>query len=353
MLAEYDPRLHQLLHAEEQRQAYTLNLIASENYIPSWIRNISSSVLTNKYAEGYPGKRFYAGCTYVDEIERMAISRCNEVFNAHHSNVQPHSGSQANMAAYFALASPGDKILGMNLASGGHLTHGQHINFSGTFYHGLGYTVDPNTERLDYEAIADLAQYHRPQIIVAGASAYSREINFHRLSQIAQSVDAYFVADIAHIAGLVAAGIHQSPIPFADCVTSSTHKTLRGPRGGIIMCHKKHTQSIEKAVMPGIQGGPLMQQIAAKALALSYAQEPEFKAYQQQIVTNAQALAQALNQRGYRKKSHPTAPARRQRTGPGSNRNSRDGRGAVCPHRNDGQSGRCAHPHRARPRGAL
>lgn len=300
MLEQYDPRLSQLLAAETQRQEDTLNLIASENYIPQFIRDVGASILTNKYAEGYPGKRYYAGCEYVDEIEQLAIARCRELFNAHHANVQPHAGSQANMAAYFALLEPGDRIFGMNLASGGHLTHGQKVNFSGKFYYGLAYTVDPNTELIDYEAVEDLALYHRPQMIIAGASAYPRHINFYRFSQIAQRVDAYFLSDMAHISGLVAAGLHQSPIPFSDCVTSSTHKTLRGPRGGIILSHKDHANKIDKAVMPGVQGGPLMQQIAAKAVAFSYAQEPEFKAYQQQVLNNAKALAHALQQRGYR-----------------------------------------------------
>lgn len=300
MLQQYDPRLSELLAAEEQRQEETLNLIASENYIPEFIRSVSASVLTNKYAEGYPGKRYYAGCTYIDEIEQLAILRCRELFNAHHANVQPHAGSQANMAAYMALLQPGDRILGMNLSSGGHLTHGQKVNFSGKFYYGLAYTVDPHTELLDYEAIEDLALYHRPQMLIAGASAYPREIDFYRFSQIARRADAYFMADMAHIAGLVAANLHQSPIPFSDCVTSSTHKTLRGPRGGIILSHKDHANAVDKAVMPGTQGGPLMQQIAAKAVAFSYAQEPEFKQYQQQTVNNAKALATALQKRGYR-----------------------------------------------------
>jgi len=300
MLQHYDPDLSDLISKEEDRQSKTLNLIASENYIPEWIRQISASVLTNKYAEGYPGKRYYAGCSHIDAIERLAIDRCKKLFNAHHANVQPHAGSQANMATYFALLNPGDRILGMNLASGGHLTHGHKVNFSGTFYYGLGYTVDPTTERLDYEAIEDLALYHRPRAIIAGASAYPREINFHRFSQIAQKAESYLIADMAHISGLIAAGLHHNPTPFADCVTSSTHKTLRGPRGGIILSNKKHARAIDKAVMPGIQGGPLMQHVAAKAAMFAHAQQPEFHAYQRQTIANAKALGQALEARGYR-----------------------------------------------------
>jgi len=295
-----DPQLARLLQAEENRQRDTINLIASENYIPTWLREITASALTHKYAEGYPGKRYYAGCGYIDKIEQLAIQRCKKLFDAHHANVQPHTGSQANMAAYFGLLNPGNKIMGMSLASGGHLTHGQRVNFSGQFYHSLSYTVDPSTEYIDYEAVEDLARYHKPHALIAGASAYPRAIDFYRFYQIAYRVGCYLIADIAHISGLVAAGLHQSPVPFADCVTSSTHKTLQGPRGGIILCHKKHAKAIDKAVMPGIQGGPLMQQVAAKACLFAHAQSEDFRTYQRQILNNAKALAHALSQRGYR-----------------------------------------------------
>ncbi len=298
-MARYNT-LFDLITAEKERQETTINLIASENYASKEVREVTGSVLTNKYAEGYPGKRYYAGCTVVDEVEQIAIDRCKTLFQADHVNVQPHSGSQANMAAYFAILKPGDTILGMSLVEGGHLTHGHPVNFSGQLYKVVQYQVDPETEMIDYDEIEQLARTHKPKLIIAGASAYSRIIDFERFARIAKNVGALLLADIAHIAGLIAAGLHPNPFPHADIVTSTTHKTLRGPRGGLIMCKQEFAQKIDKAVMPGIQGGPFMNVIAAKAVAFYEASLPTFKTYQQQVIANAQRLAQELSSIGYR-----------------------------------------------------
>jgi glycine hydroxymethyltransferase len=295
-----DPQVAQLIKREEQRQEETINLIASENYASSAVMQATGSVLTNKYAEGYPGKRYYPGCAVVDEAEMLAIDRCKQLFHAEHANVQPHSGSQANMAVYFSLLQPGDTILGMSLASGGHLTHGHGVNFSGTLFKSIQYTVDKDTELLDYDAIEKMAQEFQPKLIISGASAYSRTIDFERLSKIAQSVNALLLADIAHIAGLVAAGLHPSPINYADFTTSTTHKTLRGPRGGLIMTSAAHAAKIDRSIIPGMQGGPLMNTIAAKAVAFHEALQPSFVEYQKQIIINASAMAQELINLGYR-----------------------------------------------------
>jgi len=299
-LAQTDPKLFDIITHEEKRQQYQINLIASENYASPAVREATASVLTNKYAEGYPGKRYYGGCEFVDQAELVAIDRCKQLFNAEHVNVQPHAGSPANMAAYFALLKPGDTILGMSLAEGGHLTHGHAVNFSGQLYNSVQYKVSPQTEELDYDEIATLAYECKPQLIVAGASAYSRIIDFEKFAHIAKEVNAFFMADIAHIAGLIAAGLHTNPFPHADIVTSTTHKTLRGPRGGLIMCKEKFAQKVDKAVMPGIQGGPFMNIIAAKAVAFHEALQPEFKTYQQQVISNSQIMANKLKELGYR-----------------------------------------------------
>jgi glycine hydroxymethyltransferase len=300
MITNYsDLKIQALITAELERQETELNLIASENYVSPAVLAASGSILTNKYAEGYPDHRYYAGCRIIDEVEALAIERAKELFNAEHANVQPHSGSQANMAVYFALLQPGDTILGMSLAEGGHLTHGHKINFSGQFYHSVQYKVHPETELLDYNEIEELAIEHKPKLIVCGASAYSRIIDFKRLSEIAKKVGAYLHADIAHIAGLITAGLHPSPFPYADVVTSTTHKTLRGPRGGLILCKKELAQKIDKAIMPGTQGGPFMHVIAAKAIAFAEAQTPAFVEYQKQVIKNAQTLAFALQKKGF------------------------------------------------------
>lgn len=295
-----DPKINQLIQAEHERLEQELNLIASENYTSPAVLQATGSVLTNKYAEGYPGQRYYAGCEMVDMVENIAIERAKKLFGAEHANVQPHAGSQANMAAYFALLEPGDTILGMSLAEGGHLTHGHKVNFSGQFYNSVQYKVHPETEQLDYDEIEQMALTHKPKLIVCGASAYSRIIDFERLGKIAKKVNAYLLADIAHIAGLVAAGLHPNPFPHADVVTTTTHKTLRGPRGGMILCKKELAQKIDKAIMPGTQGGPFMHVIAAKAVAFAEASTPEFVAYQKQIIINAQTLANELAQKGMR-----------------------------------------------------
>jgi glycine hydroxymethyltransferase len=294
-----DPEIFSVIHKETRRQEEQISLIASENYASSAILEASGSVLTNKYAEGYPGKRYYAGCQYVDEAELLAIKRCKELFGAEHANVQPHAGSQANMAVYFAALKPGDTIMGMSLAEGGHLTHGHRVNFSGNLYKSVSYGVNKDTHLLDYDAIEKLAIEHKPKLIIAGASAYSRTIDFARFADIAKKVGAYFMADIAHIAGLVATGLHNSPIPFADFVTSTTHKTLRGPRSGLVMCKQAHAESIDKAIMPGSQGGPFMQIIAAKAVAFQEALQPDFKTYQSQVIANAQTMAAAFKDMNY------------------------------------------------------
>ncbi len=298
--AWHDDLLLTLINQEKMRQKNTIDLIASENYVDQEILDAMGSVLTNKYAEGYPGKRYYSGCTIVDEVERIAQDRCKTLFNAQHANVQPHAGSQANMAVYFACLKPGDLIMGMSLAEGGHLTHGHAVNFSGSLYKSVQYTVNRDTEQLDYDAIEQLAQEHKPKLIIAGASAYSRTIDFERFAHIAKKIDAFFLADIAHIAGLIAADVHPSPVPYADFVSSTTHKTLRGPRGGLVMCKSEHAEILDRAIMPGSQGGPFMNMIAAKAIAFHQALQPEFKTYQQHIIDNAQTMAQLFSDLNYR-----------------------------------------------------
>ncbi len=289
-----------LIEQEELRQQNTLNLIASENYASKAVMHATGSVLTNKYAEGYPGKRYYAGCQIVDEVENLACERLKKLFGAEHANVQPHAGSQANMAVYAAVLKPGDTILGMSLAEGGHLTHGHPVNTSGTVYKSVQYKVDPKTEIIDFDEVEKLAAEHKPKLIIAGASAYSRIIDFERFGQIAKKHNALLLADIAHIAGLIAAGLHPNPFPHADIATSTTHKTLRGPRGGIIMCKKEFAQAIDKAIMPGTQGGPFLNVIAAKAVAFQEALSSSFNDYQKQIIANAKTLATTLQQLGYR-----------------------------------------------------
>lgn len=295
----HDTQLFNLIMAEQERQKKTISLIASENYTSAAVRQATGSVLTNKYAEGTPGKRYYSGCEIVDEVERLAIERCKALFNAEHANVQPHAGSQANFAVYGSALNPGDLIMGMSLASGGHLTHGHSVNLSGTYYRTVQYGVHRDTHLLDYDEIETLAQLHRPKLIIAGASAYSRIIDFERFAHIAHSINALFLADIAHIAGLVAAHIHPSPLPYADFVSSTTHKTLRGPRGGFVLCKAAHAEKLDRAIMPGMQGGPLMNTIAAKAVAFFEAQQPSFVTYQQQVVRNAQTMANSFIERGY------------------------------------------------------
>lgn len=294
-----DPEIFDIIQKETSRQQHEIDLIASENYASLAVREATGSVLTNKYAEGYPGKRYYGGCEFVDMAENLAIERCKKLFGADHVNVQPHAGSQANMTAYAALLQPGDTILGMSLAAGGHLTHGHGVNFSGGLYKAIQYGVNPETGYLDYENIAKLAQEHKPKLIIAGASAYSRTIDFKKFADIAQSVGAYFMADIAHIAGLIAAGLHPSPFPHADIVTSTTHKTLRGPRGGLIMCKAEHAQAVDRAIMPGLQGGPFMNSIAAKAVAFKEALQPDFVHYQKQVLKNVNAMVLACNELGF------------------------------------------------------
>ena len=299
-LEEIDPEVWQAIKDEERRQHDKIELIASENYVSRAVLEAQGSVLTNKYAEGYPGKRYYGGCEYVDVAESLAIERAKQIFGAEHANVQPHSGAQANMAAYMAVLQPGDKILGMGLAFGGHLTHGYHINFSGKLYQAVSYAVDRETERIDYDALEKQALEERPRMLVVGASAYPRIIDFERCKQIADAAGALLMVDMAHIAGLVAAGLHPSPVPHADFVTTTTHKTLRGPRGGMVLCKAEYAKDLDKSVFPGIQGGPLMHIIAAKAVAFKEALQPAFKEYQQQIVTNAQRLAKGLEGAGLR-----------------------------------------------------
>ena len=299
-LAETDPQVASAIRSELHRQNDGLELIASENFVSAAILEAAGSVLTNKYAEGYPGKRYYGGCEFVDVVETLAIDRAKKLFGAEHANVQPHSGSQANFAVYTAVLQPGDKVLGMNLSHGGHLTHGNPANFSGKLYSFCQYGVREDTGRIDYDELAAVALREKPKMITVGASAYSRIIDFPRMAQIAKSVGAYLFADIAHIAGLVAAGVHPSPVPHADFVTTTTHKTLRGPRGGLILCRAAHAKAVDSAVFPGTQGGPLMHVIAAKAVCFGEVLKPEFKTYAQQIVKNAQALAAAFTQRGYK-----------------------------------------------------
>ena len=298
-LAQLDPAIFAAIEAEKKRQQTHIELIASENFTYPAVLEAQGSVLTNKYAEGYPSKRWYGGCEFVDQVEQLAIDRAKQLFGAEHANVQPHSGASANFAVYTAVLQPGDKILGMNLAHGGHLTHGNPANFSGKLYQFVQYGVREDNGRIDYDELAATAEREKPKMITVGASAYPRIIDFARMAEIARSVGAYLFADIAHIAGLVAAGVHPSPVPFADFVTTTTHKTLRGPRGGLILCKAEHAKAIDSAVFPGGQGGPLEHVIAGKAVCFGEALKPEFKVYAQQIVKNAQALGAALLARGY------------------------------------------------------
>jgi glycine hydroxymethyltransferase len=299
-LSAADPQIAKLIHEETRRQAEGLELIASENFVSPAVLEALGSPLTNKYAEGYPGKRYYGGCEVVDQVEQLAIDRAKQLFGAEHANVQPHSGSQANMAAYFALAQPGDTLLAMSLNFGGHLTHGSPVNFSGKLFKIVPYGLSQGTETIDMDEVARLAREHRPKILVVGASAYPRTLQFDRFAEIAREVGAAMVVDMAHIAGLVAAGLHPNPVPYAEIVTSTTHKTLRGPRGGMILCREAHAKTLNSQIFPGIQGGPLEHVIAAKAVAFGEALRPEFKKYQQAILDNAQALAEGLKAGGLR-----------------------------------------------------
>ncbi|TDM39023.1 serine hydroxymethyltransferase [Macrococcoides goetzii] len=295
-----DNVLFEAMQKELGRQNNNIELIASENFVSKAVMEAQGSVLTNKYAEGYPHKRYYGGCEFVDIVEDLARDRAKELFGAEHANVQPHSGSQANMAVYRVAIKPGDTVLGMDLSHGGHLTHGSHVNFSGIDYHFVAYEVDKETETINYDNVHALAKEHKPKLIIAGASAYSREIDFKRFREIADEVGALFMVDMAHIAGLVATGLHENPVPYADFVTTTTHKTLRGPRGGMILCKEEYAKAIDKAIFPGIQGGPLMHVIAAKAVAFGEALQPEFKTYQKQVINNAKTLASTLSERGLR-----------------------------------------------------
>ena len=299
-MKDKDREISELIRYEIEREEYSLILIASENYVDEEILEVQGCVLTNKYAEGYPAKRYYSGCRYLDEIETIAIERAKALFKAEHANVQPHSGSAANMAVFYAVLNIGDKILGMDIAHGGHLTHGSNVSFSGKLYKSIGYKVSAKDEMLDYEEIRSIALKEKPKLIIAGASAYSRTIDFKRFREIADEVGAYLMVDMAHIAGLVAAGCHPSPMEFAHFVTTTTHKTLRGPRGGIILCKKEFAKTIDQAIFPGTQGGPLMHVIAAKAVALKKAMSEEFKQYQRQIIANAKYLCSCMEKRGYR-----------------------------------------------------
>jgi glycine hydroxymethyltransferase len=299
-LESVDPEIAQVIRQEERRQQGKLELIASENFVSRAVLEAQGSVLTNKYAEGYPGRRYYGGCEFVDIAEKLAQERAQKLFHAEYANVQPHSGSQANMAVYFSVLQPGDTILGMNLSQGGHLTHGSPASFSGKLYKVFSYGVKRDTETIDYEQLAQVAREHRPKMIIAGASAYPRTIDFKRFREIADEVGAYLTVDMAHIAGLVAAGVHPSPFPYADFVSSTTHKTLRGPRGGLILSHAKHAKILDSQIFPGIQGGPLMHIIAAKAVAFQEALQPDFHEYQQRIVENSSRLATELIHLGYR-----------------------------------------------------
>lgn len=299
-LAVCDPEIAAAIGEELGRQRNKIELIASENFVSPAVMEAMGSVLTNKYAEGYPGHRYYGGCEYVDKVETLAIERAKKLFGAEHANVQAHSGANANTAVYFAFLQPGDTIMGMNLSQGGHLSHGSPVNISGKYYNVVPYGVTHETERIDYDEFARIAKEAQPKLIVAGASAYPRVIDFERMAEIAHSVGAIFMVDMAHIAGLVAAGLHPSPVPYADIVTTTTHKTLRGPRGGLILCKEKYAKQIDKAIFPGVQGGPLMHVIAAKAVALGEALKPEFKEYAKQIIANCQALAEGLITEGFR-----------------------------------------------------
>jgi glycine hydroxymethyltransferase len=299
-LKETDPEVYNSIKGEEERELSKIVLIASENYVSQAVLEAQGSVFTNKYAEGYPNRRYYGGCEFADQVETLAIERAKQLFGAEHVNVQPHSGSSANMAVYFSVLQPGDTILGMGLPHGGHLTHGASVSFSGQLYKSFAYGVDKKTELLDYDEVERLAVEHKPKMIVCGYSAYSRILDFARFRKIADKVGAYLMADIAHIAGLVAAGEHPNPFPYADFVTTTTHKTLRGPRGGMIMCKEKFGKAVDKVIFPGIQGGPLVHVIAAKAVSFKEALQPEFKDYQRQVKKNAQALARRLTEDGFR-----------------------------------------------------
>lgn len=299
-LIKQDPQVNEILERELLRQQRNIELIASENIVSKAVMEAMGSYFTNKYAEGYPGKRYYGGCVHIDEVENLAIDRLKEIFGADHANVQPHSGSQANMGVYFALLEYGDKVLGMDLSQGGHLTHGSPVNISGKYFNFIAYGVDKETELIDYDKLREIALAEKPKMIVAGASAYSREIDFKRIGEVAKEVGALFMVDMAHIAGLVAAGLHQNPVPYADVVTTTTHKTLRGPRGGAILCKAEYAQRIDKAMFPGIQGGPLEHIIAAKAVSFHEALQPEFKQYQTQVVKNCKKLAEELISRGFK-----------------------------------------------------
>ena len=298
-ITDYDPELGAAMGAELARQRRGIELIASENFVSEPVMAAMGSILTNKYAEGYPGKRYYGGCECVDVVENIARERACKLFGAEHANVQPHSGAQANMAVYFALLKPGDTVLGMNLAHGGHLTHGSPVNMSGAYFHFVPYGVDSETGRINYEKLREIALEAKPKLIVAGASAYPRIIDFEKIAAVAKEVGAYFMVDMAHIAGLVAAGLHPNPVPYADVVTTTTHKTLRGPRGGMILCREELAKQIDKAIFPGTQGGPLMHIIAAKAVCFGEALKPEFKTYQDQILKNAKALEKSLLAEGF------------------------------------------------------
>lgn len=295
-----DPEVYDAIRREGRRQRDKILLIASENFASPAVLAAQGSLMTNKYAEGYAGRRYYGGCQYMDVVETLAVERAKHIFGAAHVNVQPHSGSQANMAAYLAVLKPGDVILGMDLAHGGHLTHGSRVSFSGILFRSYFYGVDRTTERIDYDAVRKVAEECRPRMLVVGASAYSRILDFPKFQEIAKTVGAYLMVDIAHIAGLIAVGLHPNPVPYADFVTTTTHKTLRGPRGGMIMCKPEHAKAVDKIVFPGLQGGPLMHVIAAKAVALKEALEPGFKTYQEQVLVNARALAAGLQKRGFR-----------------------------------------------------
>ena len=300
ILAKVDPELAQVIENETRRQGDKIELIASENFVSKAVLAAQGSVLTNKYAEGYPGKRYYGGCEFVDVAENLAIERAKKLFGADHANVQPHSGASANTAVYLAVLKPGDTVLGMSLAHGGHLTHGSPVNLSGLYFNFVSYGVTRETETIDYDEVRKLALEHKPKLMVAGASAYPRIIDFKRLREIADEVGCPLMVDMAHIAGLVAVGLHPSPVPYAQFVTTTTHKTLRGPRGGMILCQADYAKAVDKAIFPGLQGGPLMHVIAAKAVAFHEALQPEFKAYQQQVLRNAQALAAGLTAKGFR-----------------------------------------------------
>ncbi|MDW2876346.1 MULTISPECIES: serine hydroxymethyltransferase [Bacillaceae] len=297
-LAQQDEQVFQSIQDELKRQRTKIELIASENFVSEAVMEAQGSVLTNKYAEGYPGRRYYGGCEHVDVTENLARDRAKQIFGAEHANVQPHSGAQANMAVYFTILETGDTVLGMNLSHGGHLTHGSPVNFSGIQYNFVEYGVDKETHRINYDDVLEKAREHKPKLIVAGASAYPREIDFKRFREIADEVGAYLMVDMAHIAGLVAAGLHQNPVPYADFVTTTTHKTLRGPRGGMILCREEFAKKIDKSIFPGIQGGPLMHVIAAKAVAFGEALQDSFKDYAQNIINNAKALGEGLKEEG-------------------------------------------------------